>query len=91
MMQKKLQMKNAEDAAGEIHHTLETQNLEQSLKELRIQLADKTSQIDSYEKVRARMFASSSQHVRLVYTRVMNYCPALLCLHSFCPICIKVH
>lgn len=49
--QKKLQMKNAEDAAGEVHHTLEIQNLEQALKELRIQLAERTSQIDSYEKV----------------------------------------
>ena len=56
MMQKKLQVKNAEDSAGEIHHTLEIQNLEQSLKELRLQLADKTSQIDSYEKVCARMY-----------------------------------
>ena len=44
-------MKNAEDAAGEVHHTLEIQNLEQALKELRIQLAERTSQIDSYEKV----------------------------------------
>lgn len=51
MMQKKLQMKNAEDTAGEIHHTLEIQNLEQALKELRLQLAERNSQIDSYEKV----------------------------------------
>lgn len=45
-------MKNAEDTAGEVHHTLEIQNLEQALKELRIQISEKTSQIDSYEKVR---------------------------------------
>lgn len=51
MIQKMLQMKNAEDTAGEIHHTLEIQNLEQALKELRIQLAERNSQIDSYEKV----------------------------------------
>lgn len=44
-------MKNVEDTAGEIHHTLEIQNLEQALKELRIQLSDRTSQIESYEKV----------------------------------------
>lgn len=51
MIQKKLQMKNAEDTAGEIHHTLEIQNLEQALKELRLQLAEKNSQLDSYERV----------------------------------------
>ncbi|XP_024384287.1 uncharacterized protein [Physcomitrium patens] len=50
ILKKKLQMKNVEDTAGEIHHTLEIQNLEQALKELRIQLSDRTSQIESYEK-----------------------------------------
>ncbi|KAG0604409.1 hypothetical protein M758_10G169900 [Ceratodon purpureus] len=49
-LQKRLQMKNAEDTAGEIHHTLEIQNLEQAVKELRMQLSDKSSQIACYEK-----------------------------------------
>ncbi|KAG6550919.1 hypothetical protein Mapa_007534 [Marchantia paleacea] len=49
-LQKKLQMKNAEDTAGEVHHTLEIQNLGQALKELRIQIAEKNSQLESYEK-----------------------------------------
>lgn len=51
MPQKKLQLKNAEDTAGEVHHTLEIQNLGQALKELRIQIAEKNSQLESYEKV----------------------------------------
>ncbi|OAE30758.1 hypothetical protein AXG93_2265s1170 [Marchantia polymorpha subsp. ruderalis] len=49
-LQKKLQLKNAEDTAGEVHHTLEIQNLGQALKELRIQIAEKNSQLESYEK-----------------------------------------
>eukprot|EP01018_Ginkgo_biloba_P001910 Gb_17695 [translate_table: standard] len=49
-LQKKLQMKNAEDTAGEVHHTLEIQNLEQALKELQTQLAEKTAHLESYEK-----------------------------------------
>ncbi|CAM6103626.1 unnamed protein product [Calypogeia fissa] len=49
-LQKKLQMKNAEDTAGEVHHTLEVQNLGQSIKELRHKVAEKDLQIDAYEK-----------------------------------------
>ena len=44
-------MKNAEDTAEEVHYTLEIQNMEQALKDLQIQLAEKTSQLKSYEKV----------------------------------------
>lgn len=36
---------------GEVHRTLEFQNMEQALQELRIQLSERTSQLDSYEKV----------------------------------------
>ncbi|KAL2644512.1 hypothetical protein R1flu_012099 [Riccia fluitans] len=49
-LQKKLQLKNAEDTAGEVHHTLEIQNLGQALKELRVQIEEKNSQLESYEK-----------------------------------------
>ncbi|KAI5064878.1 hypothetical protein GOP47_0019573 [Adiantum capillus-veneris] len=49
-LQKKLQSKNAEDTAEEVHHTLEIQNMEQAVNELQIQLAEKTSQLKSYEK-----------------------------------------
>jgi uncharacterized protein (DUF2164 family) len=49
-LQKKLQVKNVEDTAGEVHYNLEIQNLEHAVKELRIKLAEKTSQIDSYDK-----------------------------------------
>ncbi|XP_073396167.1 uncharacterized protein [Physcomitrium patens] len=49
-LKKKLQMKNAEDTAEEVHHTLELQNLKQALKDLRTQLVEKTSQVDSYAK-----------------------------------------
>ncbi|KAL3697694.1 hypothetical protein R1sor_011770 [Riccia sorocarpa] len=49
-LQKKLQMKNAEDTAGEVHHTLEIQNFGQALKELRAQVEEKNSQLESYEK-----------------------------------------
>ncbi|MCO5555542.1 hypothetical protein L7F22_009087 [Adiantum nelumboides] len=49
-LQKKLQSKNAEDTAEEVHHTLEIQNMEQAVSELQIQLAEKTSQLTSYEK-----------------------------------------
>jgi hypothetical protein len=59
MVQRRLQMKNAEDTAGEVHRTLEIQNLEQAVKELRMQLSDKTSQIDCYEKVCGRQYAFS--------------------------------
>jgi uncharacterized protein (DUF2164 family) len=50
-LQKKLQVKNVEDTAGEVRYNLEIQNLEHAVKELRIKLAEKTSQIDSYDKV----------------------------------------
>lgn len=40
-----------EDTAGEVRYNLEIQNLEHAVKELRIKLAEKTSQIDSYDKV----------------------------------------
>lgn len=36
---------------GEVHRTLEFQNMEQALQELRMQLSERTSQLDSYEKV----------------------------------------
>lgn len=36
---------------GEVHRTLEFQNMEQALQEMRIQLSERTSQLDSYEKV----------------------------------------
>jgi uncharacterized protein (DUF2164 family) len=49
-LQKKLQVKNVEDTAGEVRYNLEIQNLEHAVKELRIKLAEKTSQIDSYDK-----------------------------------------
>lgn len=55
-MQKRIQTKNVEDTAGEVHHTLELQNLEQSLQQLHIQLAERTSQLDSYEKVNSFEF-----------------------------------
>jgi predicted RNase H-like nuclease (RuvC/YqgF family) len=50
-LQKKLQVKNVEDTAGEVRYNLEIQNLEHAVKELRIKLAEKASQIDSYDKV----------------------------------------
>lgn len=46
-----MQTKNVEDTAGEVHHTLELQTMEQNFQQLRIQLAERTSQLDSYEKV----------------------------------------
>ncbi|KAG0614176.1 hypothetical protein M758_6G156500, partial [Ceratodon purpureus] len=49
-LQRRIQTKNVEDTAGEVHHTLELQNMEQNLQQLRIQLAERTSQLDSYEK-----------------------------------------
>ncbi|KAH6558264.1 hypothetical protein KP509_1Z071600 [Ceratopteris richardii] len=49
-LQKKLQSKNIEDTAEEVHHTLEIQNMEQAVNDLQIQLAEKSSQLKSYEK-----------------------------------------
>jgi len=50
-VQKILQMKNAEDYAGDVSSTVEMQNLRQALHDHRAQLAEKTNQIDSYKQV----------------------------------------
>lgn len=50
ILQRRIQTKNVEDTTGEVHHTLELQNMEHNLQQLHIQLAEQTSQLDSYEK-----------------------------------------
>lgn len=56
LMQRRIQTKNVEDTTGEVHHTLELQNMEHNLQQLHIQLAEQTSQLDSYEKVISNPF-----------------------------------
>jgi hypothetical protein len=59
-LQKKLQCKNAEDTAEEVHHTLEIQNMEQAVNDLQVQLAEKCAQLKSYEEVSLVFFLSHS-------------------------------
>ncbi|XP_024518718.1 uncharacterized protein LOC112341925 [Selaginella moellendorffii] len=50
VLQKNLQRKNSEDVAGEVYHALHVQSLEQALRNVQVELSQKSVQVDSYEK-----------------------------------------